>query len=417
MAEGEPGQQAAYSSARDLPSVAEMLKQIQGMKLLTRLVARKQRAELVKLEAQVLELTETVDRFYSLLGARHWIFHDDLNTEEVKALVLLDPEAAERAFIEIYRDPEALRFMIRRLNGLPAMRARMDLIEKARIDYQEGRFYATVLVLITVMDGFVNDLEPARRRGLHTREADELAAWDSVVGHHMGLTNAHKTFTKSTYKTSDEPLYELQRHGIIHGTLLNYDNVVVATKAWNRLFAVADWARSIAKKNRPTEPEPSWGDLLRQISRNERNKKALAEWQPKKIAADDPAFHDEEVCARAKAYLDAWKRKNYGAMAPLITPMLAEATPNATAGMVRAEFESWNLENYTLRLANFEAAAVCEIDVDLVIDADVRPARMRWIREDADGKPSMSNENGTWYLYLWGPWAMVSRREAAQADD
>jgi hypothetical protein len=29
--------------------------------------------------------------------------------------VTLDPEAAERAFIEIYRDPEALRFMIRRL--------------------------------------------------------------------------------------------------------------------------------------------------------------------------------------------------------------------------------------------------------------------------------------------------------------
>src|SRR5213592_4817519 len=132
MADRESRRGGAYPSARDLPSVAEMLKQIQGMKLLTRLVAREQRAELVALEAKVLDLTATVDKFYSLLGARHWIFHDDLNVEKVKPLTTLDPEAAERGLIEIYRDPEALRFMIMRLYGLPAMRSRMDLIDRAR---------------------------------------------------------------------------------------------------------------------------------------------------------------------------------------------------------------------------------------------------------------------------------------------
>lgn len=415
MAESEPGRGEAYPSARDLPSVAEMLQQIQGMKLLTRFVARKQRAELVRLEAQVLELTETVDQFYSLLGARHWIFHDDLNTEKVKALTTLDPEAAERAFIEIYRDRDALRFMIRRLNGLPAMRNRMDLIEKARIDYEEDRFYATVLVLITVMDGFVNDLEPARRRGLHTREADDLAAWDSVVGHHMGLTNAHSTFTKSTYKTSSEPLYELERHGIIHGTFLNYDNVVVATKAWNRLFAVADWARSLEKKNEPPKPKPSWRELFHQISRNEAAKKALAEWRPKTLEADDPAFAEEEVCKRAQAYLEAWKARNYGVMASLISPMVAEDTPGKTAGVVRSEFESWDIQDFAIRRAEFEAAAVCEIDVELNVAGERRNARMRWIREAADGPPAMPNEDGTWYLYLWGPWAMLNRAADAAA--
>lgn len=409
MAESEAGRGEAYPSARDLPSVAEMLKQIQGMKVLTRFVARKQRAELVKLEAQVLELTETVDKFYSLLGARHWIFHDDLNAEKVKALTTLDPEAAERAFIEIYRDPEALRFMIRRLNGLPAMRDRMDLIEKARSDYEEGRFYATVLVLITVMDGFVNDVEPARRRGLHAREADDLAAWDSVVGHHMGLTNAHSTFTKSTYKTSSEPLYELRRHGIIHGTLLNYDNVVVATKAWNRLFAVADWARSLEKKNEPPTPEPSWRELFHQISRNEAAKKALAEWRPKTLEAEDPAFAEEEVCKRAQAYLEAWKARNFGVMGSLISPMVAEDTAGQTAGAVRSEFESWDLQDFAIKRAEFEAAAVCEIDVELAVAGQTRNARMRWIREAADGTPAMPNEDGTWFLYLWGPWAMLNR--------
>jgi hypothetical protein len=245
-----------YRSARDLPSVAELLEQIAGMKALTRFVGRKHRKDVLELERQVEELVTVVDRFYDLLGDRQWIFHDRLNVEMVKALLDLPAHEAETALIEIYRDAEWLRFSTMGLRRL--MPSRMNLIEKAAQDYREDRFYACVLVLLTVMDGFVNDLDPGHRRGLHTREADELAAWDTVVGHHMGLTSAHSTFTKGSYKTSSEPLYELQRHGIIHGMLVNYDNIVVATKAWNQLFAVADWATSLERKSKPKKPEPSW---------------------------------------------------------------------------------------------------------------------------------------------------------------
>jgi hypothetical protein len=30
-------------------------------------------------------------------------------------------------------------------------------------------------------------------------------------------------------------VFELHRHGIVHGTLVNYNNPVVATRAWNVL--------------------------------------------------------------------------------------------------------------------------------------------------------------------------------------
>jgi hypothetical protein len=385
------------------------------MKFLTRIIARDQRAKVLEIERQVRELTEIVDRFYTLLGPRHWIFHDHLNAEKVGALIGLDPDAAEQAFIEIYQDPEALRFMIMPLNRFPAMQSRMHLIEKARIDYQEGRFYSTVLVLLTVMDGFVNDLEVQRRRGLHARDSDELYAWDSVVGHHLGLAHAHKTFTKSTSKTSSQPFLELHRNGILHGTLLNYDNAVVATKAWNRLFAVADWATSMEKKNIEPKPELTWRELFQQISKNEKAKKALDEWLPRTVEAG-AELAEEDVYTRAKTYLDAWKAKNYGAMASLISPMLSEDTPRQTAGVVRSEFESWDLQDFTIRRADFEAAAVCEIDVDLVLDSKVRPARMRLIREAPDGMAAMPNEDGTWYLYLWGPWAMLNRLDTSEVD-
>jgi hypothetical protein len=393
------------------------MEQIRGMKALTRFIGRKHRKEILQIEQQIEEHVAVVDRFYELLADRHWIFHDRLSLEKVKAILGLAPDEAEMAFIEIYRDAEWLRLTTMGLRRFPAMQSRMDLIEKAMDDYREGRYYACVLVLLTVMDGFVNDLDPGHRRGLHTREADELAAWDTVVGHHMGLTTAHGTFTKGTFKTSSEPLYELQRHGIIHGMLVNYDNVIVATKAWNRLFAVADWATSLERKSKPKEPEPSWGDVFRKIARNERVKKALDEWRPSRLEVSDPGFDDEEVCVRAKTYLDAWMRRNFGAMAKLISPQLGEGTPNATAGRVREEFELWTLDYYTMVAADFEAAAVCEIDVELVMDGERKDARMRWIREDSEGGPAMPTEPGTWYLYLWGPLAMLNRRKTAEDED
>jgi hypothetical protein len=181
-----------YTSALDLPTVAKVLEQTNGMKTLTRFVGRDQRTNILEIEQRVRELAERIDRFYEVLGSRNWIYHESLHEERVGALLDLAAEDAEAALIALYRDPEWLRFMIGRLRWFDALRPRMALIEKAEADYNAERFYSVVLVLLAVMDGFVNDLEPGRRRGLHARGADELAAWDSVVGHHMGLTHAHR---------------------------------------------------------------------------------------------------------------------------------------------------------------------------------------------------------------------------------
>ena len=57
------------------------------MKLLTRIVARKERGKVVELEAQLQHIAAVVDGFYALLGPRNWAFDDDLNLERVGALV------------------------------------------------------------------------------------------------------------------------------------------------------------------------------------------------------------------------------------------------------------------------------------------------------------------------------------------
>lgn len=407
-----------YKSARDLPIVAEMLEQIRGGKLLTRFIARDQRASLEAVERQLDELVDTVDGFYDMLGGRHWIFHDNLNADFAKDLLTKPADEAEDLLIAHYQDAEKLRFLIQRLWHFPEMQARRQMIERAQEDYVAGRYDSTVLLLIPVMDGFVNDVEADPRRGLHAREDDEMAAWNSVVGHHQGLARAHRTFTKTFKKTSDEEVHELYRNGIVHGMLTNFNNVVVATKAWNRLFAVADWALSREKQAIPPEPRPSLRELLGQLADNQWAKQAIDGWQTRTLTPDDLGFEDEPIFALATEVLEAWKAKNYGRMAAQLASLTREDTLGKSAGRVRDEYVLFELEDFRILRIDFKAPVICEIDADMTIDGETKIGRIRWIRETDDGAPAIpGHEDGEWRFMTWGPLPMFDRAEEDAADD
>ena len=406
-----------YRSARDLPSVAEMLQQLSSFKALTLVVARDQRPQLKTIERELNELVETVDGFYDLLGSRHWIFHDSLNAEVVKGLLAEPADEAERILVDHYQDHDTLGFLIRRLHRFPEMQARMRLIERAREDYEAGRYDSTVLLLIPVMDGFVNDVEKDPRRGLHARSDDEMSAWDSVVGHHLGLSRAHRTFTKRFSKTSDEEVHELYRNGIVHGMLTNFNNPVVATKAWNQLFAVADWAHSREKQASPPKLDPSWGDLIGQMAENARVKEALDRWTRRTLTPEDDDFASEPIFAIAIDVLNAWKEKNYGRMAAQLASLTREDTPGKSAGRVRDEYALAELEDFRIVRLDFEAPIICEIDAELTIDGETKLGRMRWIKEHGDGEPALPGQDGggEWRFMSWGPFALFNKTESTEA--
>ena len=193
----KPAQHAVpYGSARDLPSYLEMDRQIQGGKLLTRFIARKQRSEFLEIERQLNYLVAVVDRFYDQVGPLNWIFHELLPISDIEAILdrTTTPGEAEQELIEIYRETDKLTFWTCWLYGVEGLRERSHQIERAREHYFADQFDIAALHLIAVMDGFVNDFEPERRRGLASRDPDDMTAWDSVVGHHLGLTNALKAY-------------------------------------------------------------------------------------------------------------------------------------------------------------------------------------------------------------------------------
>ncbi len=406
----------AYDSARDMPSFVELQQQLTGLKVLA-LVWRSKRRMVADLESQLKYLADTVDRFYDLLGDRHWIFHDDLNLDRMAAILdtAAGPDAAERDLIAYYQEPETLKFMVSRLNRFDAMRKRMPMVERGLDDYRDGRFYSATLVLLTVMDGFVNEFEKVRR-GLHARGEEEMNALDSVVGHHKGLTHAHSTFTRSRGATNTDPVYELYRNGIIHGTVTNFDNDVVATKAWNRLFAVADWARAREKQQEPPQQAASWKEVIRGLAKNAEDKKALAAWRPRTVTPADDGFRDEDAYILSNRFLEAWQRRNFGGMVQYLSQLVRDGSDRGMAGEVRELYADHLLSEYRINQLDFVAAAHCRISAEIVVNGDPRAVVLRWIREDEGGRPVIDGRpGGEWRLILWSPHALADGTEADPA--
>lgn len=386
-----------YGSARDLPKFREMEQQLSGMRSL---LPNKERHALDALPAQLDHLANTVDSFYTLLGPRNWVFHEDLNLSAMADLVTANeshPESAEQDLIAWYETDDCLSRLVRRLHRHEGLRARMPLLELALDDFHSERYYAVVQVLLSVMDGFVNDLTPANRKGLHARDPEGLDAWDSVVGHHLGLTHAHKSFVKPFKARSDEPVYELYRNGIVHGTLTNYNNLVVATKAWNRLFAVADWARATEATENPEEV--TWEDVEQHYRKSADRNAAFDAFTPETLAVGDNALSSHPAYQACTDFLRAWQSGNYGYMAKAVTK--SHGDPIAPVQM-RNEYQEHALDEFSIKKVDHRGANFAIMGIELTIDGELYTPEIRWTLEDENGQFAPLNQSGVWRLRQWG---------------
>lgn len=144
---------------QNLPSIIDLKHQIRALKTIGTILRNKEtkrRAEAI--ESELARITGIVELFYKTLGSRHWVFSDSLSLDRIAAILSNNgPEEAETALITYLKEPHVLDKQIKRLNRFPDMRPRLDLLEKAQVDYLHGRYYSSVLVVVSVMDGFVND--------------------------------------------------------------------------------------------------------------------------------------------------------------------------------------------------------------------------------------------------------------------
>lgn len=395
-----------YKSAMDMPSFVELKRRADGLTLLGSLLSRKERDMIRDLTAEMQALAADVDGFYDRLGARHWIFHDRLPTTVVRDEVLAadSVEDAERALCAVYEDPDRVRFMVVATMRFPEMRARQKLLELARRDFEEGRYYSVVLLLLTVMDGFVNDVQKIHK-GLHAREAEEVQSWDTAVGHHMGLTATQASFRKSYSKRIDTEVFDLARNGILHGNITSYDNLIVACKAWNRLFAVVDWASSLENEAKPKEPDPTWPQLLQRVKELGEQKKANKEWVASSGSAESPDdYASHPTMTFASEFLTLWMRSNWGHLASRFMPIGKAESGKAKPAEVRSAFAPYRLEGFRVLSYETQTPAIAEVQAELQVGGQTFPAvlRMTYVNEDGDVRVE-GVQDGEWRMVWRSP--------------
>lgn len=403
---------APYGSAHDLPSVVEMRQMLAGMKFLTRLVARDQRQNLIKLEGEMNALVDLGDQFYDILGERHWIFTDHLPVSEVEALLATASTemAAEAGLIKIIAERVRGPHWQVGLLSHEAMQPRRANLERARQHYLDEQWDSCALVLGTVMDGFMNDVEPSTRRGLHAREPDEMVAWDSLAGHHKGLTAVMPVFLKSCKRRQDEEVFEVHRHGIVHGTVVNYNNQIVATKAWNMLSAVVDWAVGRRKAAVPTELKPTLRSTFALLVQHAEKNRYREKFQPWLMTSDEAGFAELELVQQATRFLESWRAKRWGLVAESLPSILVkdDAAPGKRALRARETYERSPLIQFEITKASFPQASVAVIHGTATIGDKSGPVEIRWIHERADGSlAKLGDEDARWVLAVYPPHTFI----------
>ena len=362
---------------------------------------------MIQLEHKLTHLVSIVDRFYDLLGPRNWIFHDSVNISAVEAILEHSTTSAEaeQKFIETYRDENYLAFWSRRLYTVDGLRERAHQIERAREHYADGQFDSAALHLIAVMDGFVNDFEPDVRHDLSSRDPDAMTAWDSVVGHHLGLTNALKAYKKTIKKRIDEEVHELHRHGIVHGTITRFDNVVVATKAWNMLFAVVDWATATEKARPPEAPKPTLREIFQQMGDTARIKEMLDAWKPSRLSDSDAGFEDHEIYSLTVEFLNSWRARNFGTLARFPTRQFGnqETTPGKMAGQLRQVFEGFVLSEFHVTDLENITPAIWVSRGEATVNDKPGTFECRWTMDEVDGSSGYGSDSAMRRLVFCDP--------------
>lgn len=374
--------------------------------------------EAAELASKVKALSELPDRFNHLFAPRGWIMYDDMDVQVALAAVAKaeagDKEGAEQELVEYYNE-ELLGRSISRMVAVKAFRPRMPLARKALVDYLEGRYHASVPVVLMLLDGMVDDVGKTmgKNHGFFAKGVD-LEAWNSIAAHSTGLAKLSKVLGEERTKTTTEQISMPYRHGILHGHDLGYDNKLVAAKAWAALLAARDWALKVERNEvRPQleQPKPGWKEIFRTIQENGETKAQLAAWVARDIrpGQDIPAsgspeeYEDGTPEQKLAQYLSYWAARNYGNMARCL-PYFDRRRHGKTAGELRESYKSKLLKGFELLEIRDEAPGITEVKAKLVYEEDghrrEQVTDFRLVNEDDEGNAAVRGKPGTvWAIY------------------
>ncbi|MFZ2633205.1 MAG: hypothetical protein WA081_19535 [Desulfosalsimonadaceae bacterium] len=408
----------------DNPSSAEMIEQLKAFESLETLYkgipfARKLFPKLeevftkfsdIKQQAEIFNIP---DRFNDIFGEHGWIAYESMNLEVMKeAVALSEANGIRKAeiFLSEYYDEDTLKWGILRFNGDADFRRRIRLAELAKVDYLAERYHACIPLLLSMLDGIVNDV--SKHVGFFANSAD-MTAWDCIAAHETGLQSLAALMTKGRNKTNEEPITIPFRNGILHGRELAFDNRMVAAKCWASLFAARDWAAAISNGKKTPKPKEklSWRELLSKIAENGRQQKLIDAWKPRNESdlkhlpySGEPSNLPVDTPERSIAeFIDNWKRRRYGLLAETLVYFTKE-TKGQKAGRAKEDFGRYTPESFEIISVDDQAAAISNVNVELVFMNHSTQIRkqvlVRVIYQDRQNIPMVrSVAGGKWKIF------------------
>lgn len=210
----------------------------------------------------------------------------------------------------------------------------------------------------------------------------------------------------------------------MHGSILSYDNITVATKAFNRLFAVADWAVAREKEQRHQAEEPvTWSTVGRQlkttlgaIREQAEADRANEQWKPAEYLAGSEDFSNHPLYQQTLELLTCWTRRNYGSLSDLMTHELHIRHGKSVRSEIRRAFESFPLDGFEIRAVRHDMAAAGTVLATLDHSGGERVcAELRWVRENAQAHPCPEPMPGHWRL-VFQPRVFLARATPMPTD-
>lgn len=405
----------------DNPSCADLLRQIKAFESLEALYraipfARKffpkidevfSRFSEVKKQAEILELPDNFNEIFSKFG---WIAYESMNIDIMKKSIARYEsngiEEAELYLADSY-DEDALKFGIMRFIGNIEFSRRIRLANLAKEDYLERRYHACIPLLLSLIDGLVNDV--SRSVGFFA-ESSDMTAWDSIAAHETGLQSLVALMTKNKNKTNEKTITIPYRNGILHGRELAFDNKIVAAKCWSTLFAVRDWAAALSdgKKTPKPKKEISWKEIFSGIVENSRKKERIEAWKPRDIStfnyfpnngipSELPIGTPERAVAE---FIENWCKQRYGLIAESIL-YFTDTSKGKRARLAKEYFSRRVPSSFKIISVEDRAFEASHVIVDLLFAVQEgllsRQVSVRAIyREDCNGSLIWNGEKGDW---------------------
>jgi len=195
-----------------------------------------------ELSKKAMGVATIADRFNDKFSEYGWIATEDMSVPLMEqAVKLFEENGLEEAenFICASFDEAYFSLHSSRMRAIWVWsEGRSRLLELAFIDHKQGRYHASVPVVLAQIDGLSFD---SNKESFFDKKI-ALIIKNSIAAHESGLHSLSNIVSQPRAKTHSDPLNIPYRHGILHGRELAYDNKLVSTKCFFILFALRPWA-------------------------------------------------------------------------------------------------------------------------------------------------------------------------------